>query len=740
MWISDFRIILRKVVRVYSFDILLVLPYAVLSIKQEDDFFAILDLNPLNEDDKKKLDDRALIELITHHPNLFKKLYKFGCHGKKICPIVMAYFLDASPDAIDLMSEAFPRGKELCPLTALLMSAPNNVFEKSLQTTSTDIEETFCDLCYIQIACKFSVGFELIEYLVDRLHPKFLTKLDSGGCTPLFLACKNESKLEVIKLLAEKSPRSLKVRNKRDVTVLQIACAKKSASISIVNFLIDEWPDALRMCDSDGNYPLHDACSFNAKLTIIKVLVDKYTGVLSIKNRQCHIPFSIAKKNTETDPAIICFLGVTSFYKKLTEKDERADVPKINELVPFVCDSHILRIFYSITCTSFRSGYINFREANILATAGLTEASKTTCNLSRRTFKAIMAEAFEHNIIPAMEMLALDKEAELYHAIRPTFSDDIWFHINCNTTSSLRKSGDLNNIHLAMRELMVNTRNEEKGSGFVFINFVLAVGSIDDEVGREVKGLLNELMDFGCLIKLEESVKEIGDAGLTDALQSGRCAGEEFLASNSGVNDDALGELTQMFRYPAYFGRGVVFALAFCAKITGKISFEEGRSSSNSSRTSAMPPQSPAVDGGPSQSLRYSQSIYSQGSRPGVRPTPRESERPTHRESIIGDLPRMPGARPINRETAVGDLPRTTGTGHRRSNSGESILSGISNASNRPTMAQRLELLEIEVGLETSVASFIERLNRIEINLHGETQGVGNILPRITNLENSIFE
>merc|ERR1740124_1357794 len=123
-------------------------------------------------------------------------------------------------------------------------------------------------------------------------------------------------------------------------------------------------------------------------------------------------------------------------------------------------------------------------------------------------------------------------------------------------------------------------------------------------------------------------------------------------------------------------------------KLPVKISFEEGRSSSNSSRTSAMPPQSPAVDGGPSQSLRYSQSIYSQGSRPGVRPTPRESERPTHRESIIGDLPRMPGARPINRETAVGDLPRTTGTGHRRSNSGESILSGISNASNRPTMAQ----------------------------------------------------
>jgi len=683
----------------------------VLFFKQEDDLTALLDFNPLNEDNKENLDNRALIELITHHPNLFMKRYKFGCHGKKICPIVMAYFLDASPNVIDLMSDAFPRGKEICTLTSLLMGAPTSVFEKCM--LNSEIEETFCDLNYIQIACKFSVGFELIEYLVDRLHPRFLTKPDSGGCTPLFLACENESKLDVIKLLAKKSARSLKVINKREVTVLQIACSKKSASSSIVNFLIDEWPEALGMRDSEGNGPLHAACSFNAELTVIKTLVDKYTGVLSKQNRHGDIPFSIAKKNTETVPAIISLLGVTTFYKKLTEEDGRKDVPKINELIPFICDSHILRIYFTITCTSFRMGYINFREATLLATAGLTEASKTTCNLSRRTFKLVLGEAFKHAIIPVPEMLALDKEAEHYHAIRPTFSDDIWFHINCNTTTSLRKSGDLNDIRLAMRDLMANMRNEKEGSGFVFINFVLAVGSIDDEVGREVKELLNGLMDFGCLKELEVSVGKIGNAGLTDALQSGKCAGEDFLINKSGVNDDALAELTQMFRSPAFFGRGVVFALSFCAKITGKMSFTAATSN-------AMPSQSPA----PHSPVRHTQSVYVPNNR---RPVIKRHS------SVIGDLPQ-----PTNREPII-DVPQNPG--HRRSNSGESMVSGISiTSNNRPTMAQRLELLEIEVGLEPSAASFMERLNRIEINLHGETQGRGNILPRITSLEESIFE
>jgi len=124
---------------------------------------------------------------------------------------------------------------------------------------------------------------------------------------------------------------------------------------------------------------------------------------------------------------------------------------------------HILRIFYTLVCTSFKLGHINERQASELTFAGLSQASKTTCKISKDLFNRVLEKAYRSKVVSSFKMLELDKEAGLYHSHSQRCLGDIWSHINCFTTSSLRKGENFQNVLNGVNELIEKCKVVKKG-------------------------------------------------------------------------------------------------------------------------------------------------------------------------------------------------------------------------------------------------------------------------------------
>jgi len=111
----------------------------------------------------------------------------------------------------------------------------------------------------------------------------------------------------------------------------------------------------------------------------------------------------------------------------------------------------------------------------------------------------------------------------------------------------------------------------EEGATFVFIKFVIAIGMLGRiQFESRLQKILGELINFGCLEELVHTVHKIGDPEFLNAIEAGKCAAEDFMLMQEGVDSDAVYELTQMFRFPDSFENGVMYSLAFCSKIMTK--------------------------------------------------------------------------------------------------------------------------------------------------------------------------
>ena len=81
-------------------------------------------------------------------------------------------------------------------------------------------------------------------------------KQDCYGETPLHLAAEN-GKLKVLKLLINKYPDAIEIRNNNDRSILHVAA--KHGNWNIVSFILrsPEMENLINLVDKNGNTPLH---------------------------------------------------------------------------------------------------------------------------------------------------------------------------------------------------------------------------------------------------------------------------------------------------------------------------------------------------------------------------------------------------------------------------------------------------------------------------------------------------
>jgi len=536
-----------------------------------------LDLDPRTE--KKRFDNEALRKVITDHPKLVKKKYKFQYYDKEIYPVVMAMFFPLSRDVYKSMVKSVPGAKESCPLSALVLRASLEDFKETLEKNPEDVNNIFCDSTFLHIACTYYADIEVLKCLSKNIDPKCFRAKDKSGLTPLAIACKINRELEFIKLLVEYDPKAVEELSIKGASPLHHAVRSTNTSLETVKYLKELWSDALEICDEDGDSPLHDAVHFCASEEIIHHLAEECPEMLLQVNKADKVPYLLEKdKGRKANSAIFSYLGVASFYRKMQEEDERSPLFKISELIPLICDVHVMRLFYTYVNTSWRLSLLQDIDRKRFMKEGLIEAAKTTgCTKSVATFKLIIKKAESDGLIDEMQRFELDREAEVFHTSKSHFVQDMWAHINTNTARIDRLelavdnlNDNVRNLHSAVNKLRDGMVQRRKIENTMFLmNVVLSVFAMG-AVGEQFTKFMGQAVDFGCLEELKAHFPEDSAAIDNAAYTSGDVQVKDIFSNFVDIDSSAEKSLTN----DAVWG-GCLFSLAFAAGITNRKALKE---------------------------------------------------------------------------------------------------------------------------------------------------------------------
>ena len=105
---------------------------------------------------------------------------------------------------------------------------------------------------------------------------------------------------------------------------MHAACHGKQ-SFSVINFLLQQYPDAIKEKSKDGDLPLHAACRYELSLEVIVLLVKQYPDAVTEKSKDGDLPVHLACQSYQS-LEVIKFL-VRHHPDTVKEKDNDGRTP-----------------------------------------------------------------------------------------------------------------------------------------------------------------------------------------------------------------------------------------------------------------------------------------------------------------------------------------------------------------------------------------------------------------------------
>uniref|UniRef100_A0A7S2GUR4 Uncharacterized protein n=1 Tax=Helicotheca tamesis TaxID=374047 RepID=A0A7S2GUR4_9STRA len=109
----------------------------------------------------------------------------------------------------------------------------------------------------------------------------------------LNFAIEHGASTSLVSFLLEKQPNAVRQKTRNDYTPLHSACRYKS-SLEVVALLFDKWPDASKEKSILGHTPLHIACCYRASLEVVSMLLGGWSGAPTEKARSGSTPLHLA--------------------------------------------------------------------------------------------------------------------------------------------------------------------------------------------------------------------------------------------------------------------------------------------------------------------------------------------------------------------------------------------------------------------------------------------------------------
>lgn len=166
----------------------------------------------------------------------------------------------------------------------------------------------------LHIAAARGAPINVIQLLI-RLRPEAVHEKDAWGKTPFACACAaatefNDSEnnayiSELLRLL--KDNKTISDPDRSGMFPLHIACAS-GMNIENLEYLLDEYPEAICTTDNNGRLPFHAACTRGSTTTeVLDLLAEAFPEALRTFDKQGAVPLHIALQR-KLPPEIILYL------------------------------------------------------------------------------------------------------------------------------------------------------------------------------------------------------------------------------------------------------------------------------------------------------------------------------------------------------------------------------------------------------------------------------------------------
>lgn len=172
---------------------------------------------------------------------------------------------------------------------SIIHQVPSLACLDDLSTDEGDSPSSKCGSTLLALLCKFNsyspVPLDLIQ-LVHEANPRAIARIQTtkDKSTPLHLAAylpQPDTCTEVIEYLMDQYPEAMQMTDFFGRSPLHNACYSKDASLPIVNEMIKRFPDAVRQADQQGHYPLDLAVRRNAPVAVLERLEKEFPMVLT---------------------------------------------------------------------------------------------------------------------------------------------------------------------------------------------------------------------------------------------------------------------------------------------------------------------------------------------------------------------------------------------------------------------------------------------------------------------------
>ena len=215
---------------------------------------------------------------------------------------VVSYLLDNDPDAMTLESYklgrtplhiAAGRGASIDVVQLLIRLRPEAVHEKDAWGKTP-----------FACACAAVAEFNDVEnnaYVSELMHllkdNKTISDPDRSGMLPLHIACASGMSIENVEYLLDEYPEAICTPDNNGRLPFHAACTKNSITTDVLDLLAAAFPEALRTFDKQGAVPLHIALQRKLPADIILYLIDKEIGAVRTREASTQMyPLHIAAR------------------------------------------------------------------------------------------------------------------------------------------------------------------------------------------------------------------------------------------------------------------------------------------------------------------------------------------------------------------------------------------------------------------------------------------------------------
>jgi ankyrin repeat protein len=268
-------------------------------------------------------------------------------------PLHLSCSMGVSIEIIKLLLEFYPEGiKEKDEYSNLPLHCACEINDSSIEVIKflvtlypNGLKERLEDGSLpLHLACENNLSIDNIKYLIEN-YPDGIKEKKMNGSLPLHLACESTNSLDVIKLLISFYPSSIYERNidgklpfyytscpkrrsfsikqrlvqpsfdvlkffleidptlvqekiESDLPLLHWACSR-NAPLDVLKVILDAYPDAIQICDSQKGYlPLHFACFYKSSLEILQFLIKVYPESIQQTDKLGKLPLHLSCSNT----------------------------------------------------------------------------------------------------------------------------------------------------------------------------------------------------------------------------------------------------------------------------------------------------------------------------------------------------------------------------------------------------------------------------------------------------------